>query len=567
MDKQISGKAVDKAVVDMRTTVSIERYVFPKDRDDHDDLSPYHRLESTEGSINVRADYHKANGVSFLYIRVPPEQEATSISISDATIVDSSLINSLGWVFKVRNEGKYYLLWIPVAPAQTRIDQHERISPTIDAEYLLTLQQQITLMLRPATGNRDIVFPVFVSDKNVDSLYAEFASLGDIELRRYVKSEWFLANNPGDLWRYLINGSIFDPRSDKQIGMRFKCQQCAYAWWSYFDYLHKQTGKEVWKVLRDEIAFCAVNDMDASGAWRNGFWSDDMEIHARFHLDGLHMLVSQYERTGDRTWFDIARRGMSFVERELVDIIDGGSVWFLHDDLHASNRHKIRSKAFGKNVNNSLCLNTHIQALTVLHRLSVHCDTSNNESEVMLQKGLDALEQVLASQPADALYRFFVPRLLALSNGETRSTREMLRRRYKKRLLSKFYWKLRARYPRFVQPNGFIERDLTVEMASYRYHVTNVKDLLTLYLQRPLPWLEGYIKEGFGFLIDYLDDVGIGQAIENSSYFIEVAEILSMYNKAVEPVGQKTLSATLAGILERTGGYSLDYCASDLVDA
>lgn len=565
MDKQISGKAVDETVVAMRPIASIEKYVFPKDRDDHGDHPACHRLESTEGGIDIRSDSHKANGTKFLYIRVPPGQGITSISISDASIIESSLASNLGWIIKVRNEGKPYLLWIPGAPTQTRIDRHERISPTTSAEYLLTLQQKISLELQPAAGNGEIIFSLFVSDNNVDRLYAELASLGDIELRRYVKSEWFIADNPGDLWRYLINGSIFDPRSDKQIGMRFKCQQCAYAWWSYFDYLHQQTGKDVWKVMRDEIAFCAVNDMDASGAWRNGFWSDDMEIHSRFHLDGLHMLVSQYERTGDSKWLDVARRGMSFVERELVDIIDGGNVWFLHDDLHTSKRHKIRSTAFGKSINNSLCLNTHIQALTVLHRLSVHCDTSDNQSEAMLQRGLDALEQVLASQPADALYRYFVPRLLALSNGKSQSTREMLKRRYKRRLLSKIYWKIRAKYPRFVQPNGFIERDLTVEIASYRYHVTNVKDLLTLYLQRPLPWLKVYIKKGFGFLVEYLDDVGAGQAVENSPYFIEVAEILYMYNKVVEPVSEKTLAETLSGILEQTGGYSLDYCASDLV--
>src|SRR5262249_34899099 len=148
---------------------------------------------------------------------------------------------------------------------------------------------------------------------------------------------------PAHLWNYLINGSLYDPRSHKGIDKRFKCQQCAFAWWSYFDFLHRKTGKRVYGLLRDEVAFSVLLDLSAEGEWGHGLWSDEIETHARFHLDGLHLLISQYEKTNNPIWLKAAERGMAFIFDHLTDTLDDGCPWFLHDTLEKKKDHRLRS--------------------------------------------------------------------------------------------------------------------------------------------------------------------------------------------------------------------------------
>ena len=545
-------------------TDAIEDYIFQANDERHDISLPY-RLESEIAGIEIKTDVHEFFRSSISYLRITPDQQRSAIRFSNDYTIERVASSTLGLIVKLRYADKPYLLWFPAAPVLTQQDQHSRLTPTGGIHYLWSMQSHLELKLSPTQQGQDIFIPLLLAASDVDELFSELTALEECERRLYVKSEWFFSNDPGEVWGYLINGSLYDPRSCPPVGKRFKCQQCAYAWWTYFDYIHNQTKKKVWALLRDEIALCALKDMEETGAWRNGFWFDNMEIHSRFQLDGLHLLISQYERTESKQWLDAAKRGMGFVREQLAETLDDGSVWYLHDDVHTSKRHQIRSTAFGKSTGNSLCLNTHIQALTVLHRLSLHVVKENNPYETMFQDGINALQRVMAHQPADPLYRYFVPRLLVMSRDASRSTLGLIKKRLKKRFLAKVYWKVRARYPRLVQPNGFIERDLTVEMASDRYHVTNVKDLLTLYLQRPLPWLHTYIENGFEFLLDYVKEVGIEAAIRRSPYFIEVAEIMYMYNKAVNPVSDQDLSDIIEGISRQTNGCSLDYYASDLV--
>jgi len=548
----------------MDVTDAIENCIFQAGKES-DGISVPYRLETEAGSISIKTDVHESFRISISYLKITCSQEMAAIRFSDNYTIERVASSTLGLTVKLRYADKPYLLWFPAAPALAQLDQHSRMTPSGGSHYLWSMQGSLELKLSPTRQGQDVFIPLLLAASDVDELFSELTALEECERRLYVKSEWFSSNDPGDVWGYLINGSLYDPRSCPPVGKRFKCQQCAYAWWTYFDYIHSQTKKKVWAVLRDEIALCALKDMEETGAWRNGFWSDDMEIHSRFQLDGLHLLISQYERTKSKQWLDAAKRGMAFVREHLAETLDDGSVWYLHDDVHTSKRHKIRSKAFGKSTGNSLCLNTHIQALTVIHRLGLHSGKENNPYERMFQDGINALERVMAHQPADLLYRYFVPRMLVMSRNTDQSILGLIKKRLKKRFLAKIYWKVRARYPRLVQPNGFIERDLTVEIASDRYHVTNVKDLLTLYLQRPLPWLRTYIENGLEFLLDYVKEVGIETAISRSPYFIEVAEIVYMYNNAVNPVSDQDLSDIIEGISRATDGCSLDYYASDLV--
>ena len=115
-------------------------------------------------------------------------------------------------------------------------------------------------------------------------------------------------------------------------------------------------------------------------------------------------------------------------------------------------------------------------------------------------------------------------------------------------------------YPRIVHPCGFIERDLTLSMLSDRYHVINLKDLLTLYRQQPDEWLRPYIKKGINVLQEYVKNNNLADAIQRSLYFIETIDTFYLYDKYIEKICYDELKKIENVIYEKTGGYSLDYC-------
>jgi hypothetical protein len=116
-----------------------------------------------------------------------------------------------------------------------------------------------------------------------------------------------------------------------------------------------------------------------------------------------------------------------------------------------------------------------------------------------------------------------------------------------------------------VQPGGFTERDLTLTFASDRYHVINLKDLLTLYQQEPLAWLRPCIEDGTAFVRGFVGDLGITAAVERSPYYIELVDVLYLYDKLIEPVPFEEMGAVEAGVYQQTGGYSLDRYAAEPV--
>ena len=128
------------------------------------------------------------------------------------------------------------------------------------------------------------------------------------------------------------------------------------------------------------------------------------------------------------------------------------------------------------------------------------------------------------------------------------------------------YWVTARHYPRLVHPNGMVERDLTLSLASDNYHVTNIKDLLMLYQLEPLTWLEQYIIKGTFFLRNYVQDLGIESAVKRSSYYIEFIDILYLYDKIIEPIAAEEITALKDDLYRVIQGYSLDFDALDLTD-
>lgn len=529
-------------------------------------------IQCYDDSYSQMVDVHSNHDVRISYLCVNMEDAPKEINISNAVTICHILEDNESGIFlRVNYEGYLYTVWLPPGSGKFCFDKHQRIASSCECHlsYQWEFLPKIKLRVLQHGCNGEVaVIPYVVLKDPNGQFFEELKSLSDVEQRLYRKSDWFFAKTPSDVWNYLINGSLYDPRSDKRIEKRFKCQQCAYAWWSYFNFLHKETHKQVYSLMQDEVAYSVLLDISKKGEWGHGFWADDIETHARFHLDGLHLLISQYEKTGDLIWLGGAERGMDFVSKHLMEELDDDSLWFLHDTIEHNNTqlpHHFKSTIFGKTPGNSLCINTHVQALTVLHRLCFLVPGKKVYAE-MFENGVRALRKVLDNQPGELIYRFLMPWIMKhISRKRNNSLKDKVKKIIEGFMIKTIYWRVRHHFPRIVQPSGFIERDLTIAFASHPYHISNLKDLLTLYQQEPLNWLRPYIENGFSYACKFLDELDYTNAIAQSPYYIEFIDILYLYNKLIAPIPSEYIDSVEEKIYQQTRGYSLDYYASELV--
>ncbi|MGP0591597.1 hypothetical protein ACTRXD_03535 [Nitrospira sp. T9] len=513
-------------------------------------------------------DIHKNHKLEIHFLQVSAEEGAGRITFSSSgRVLRVFSGNEFGILLKVEYEKKLFTVWLPSASVKCHFDKFQRMSapeePFLPWHWEVDTGIQLHLFLLGMPGEQANVPYVLIEDENGEFIET-IKSLNTVEQCLYRKSDWFFANKPSDIWKYLINGSIYDPRGHKGMNKRYKCQQCAYTWWSYFGFLNRETGKKLYDVMQNVIAYSVLLDMSPKGEWGHGFWTDEMETHARFHLDGIHLLISQHEKTDESIWVEAAERGMTFVVGHLMEQLDDGNLWFLHDTTEFKDKRiHFQSTLFGKSSGNSLCINTHVQALTVLYRLR-HVIPQNTIYAEMLEKGVNSLKRVLEHQPADALYKIFLFMWMKLRK-KSRSKAEIVMHAVLTRGVKKALWAVRRQFPRLAYPGGWIDRDLTISCFSENYQVTNLKDFLTLYQQMRLTWLVPYIKNNFVVLRKFLLRLGLTNALDSSPYYIEFMDVLYMYDRSIEKIDPEEIKEAQKTIFRETGGYSVDCSASELV--
>jgi hypothetical protein len=517
-------------------------------------------------SYSLTTDEHRRSGVRFRYYRIPDLKHNNKISvIGNCRIIDKVRSDSGNELLDIEDEnGKRFILIIAqphsaVIDGSGRIEQSSLTGLNYRSYWDTDLQIELDTGSEPAgTGTVSVVLIPAEYIGSIEELQPSHRT----ERMSFRKSNWFTADAPEDFWNYLINGSIYDPRAHQPIGKRFKCQQCAFAWWNYFGYLFRSTEKKYYDLMQDEIAFSIMCDLDEEGAWRHGFWFDDMEIHSRFHLDGINLLVSQYEKDGNEFWLAKARAAMDYVVRNLTDTFRNGDIWFLHDSIEEKDNHKFFSGLFGKNEFNTLCLNTHIQALCVLQRLKKY-EVEGGPYTRYYTSGYRALHTVMEHRPAEYLYKALV-KLFVMQKKQSNGIPvfKRIRKAAASRLIGLLYWKIKEEYPRIVLPGGLIERDLNVTRFSDRYHIINIKDLLSLYMTGRDERLVPYIRDGFKFIGKLLDNSSLDSLLNQSPYYIEYLDVMRLYNDLIEPVPETHIKQTENTVIGTVGGTSLDYYAS-----
>ena len=389
--------------------------------------------------------------------------------------------------------------------------------------------------------------------------HAELERASAREWPLLLKSEWFHASSPADLWDALVDGAILDPRPCAWSQRRFRCQQCALAWWSYLELASLAGASPLWRALAREVAWTVRAQLEEPAGWHHGFWRREPETHMRFFVDGVNLLLCEAggDRDSESSWLAAADRAMRTAVARFSDELPDGSLWLLHDSLEAEAEAPPQpAPRLGQAGGNVLCLNTHLQALAALARLARMQRGAESPWAVgVYERGMAALQRMLELGSAPALYASldrFLPSVLESRGRDglgARATRALFLG-----LLRRPYWWLRRSYPRFVHPNGFIERDMASAMLADNYHVLNVKDLLVLYALDPRPWLEPSIRAGVGFL----RRLDLQRGLARSPMFLESVEVFRQYARLFEAGATAEADRAAETVRATTGGASLD---------
>jgi len=510
------------------------------------------RLIRLSSRCEIVCDTLPEDGIEIRFLRWTPEDRDASASFSFAA--DSSGFISderMGTLLTEGSDTDAPVLWLPRAIVVGRMDRHERLKmvDNVTVESWWELDEAPKFHLRLSAAEDVTVYVPMVAFAEGSSVrHSDLFQLSDFELQRYLKSDWFDASSPADLWAYFVDAGVFDPR-DAGRG-RFRCQQCALAWWSYLMALHNRTGKRHYRSLARAVAWSVRADLGSDGSWRHGFWNEEPEVHSRMLWDGVRLLLSEHELAPHHDLVSAAQEVTEFAIQNLTEELDGGHLWFLHDSNEGSTPLRVSDPVLGRSEKNSLCLNTHIQALCVLAQLD-RVTGDDGRIRELYHKGLGALEAALGLACDSRALRIvdrFLPLLLSWKIPHGFGERVLRFIAY--RVLLGGYWWVRKRAQCLAFPSGYIDRDLGRSILADEYHVVNLKDLCELQRLDPHPWMAEIIAAGIRFAAS----LDFERALERSPIWAEWADVLNLTDHGSH-IDSGEVEAMVADVL---GGKPLD---------
>lgn len=318
-----------------------------------------------------------------------------------------------------------------------------------------------------------------------DFPHDEFTSLSPMESQGYfLWGSHGCISKPADLYRHLINGVVFDLRYSWPNNKKCFSENEAHALYTVFSGLEKATGKATYRYFQQQLVLSLIQRQSDDGGWYHGMWTDSSECHYRLHASGVHLLMDEFQRTGCPHVETALQKAAAFLSKT-ADQLDCG-IWFLHDSLELSEQAMssgpfkwIANKTLGKNVSNMLVLNTHLDTTIALNRYAQL--TGDNQYKELVASALAPTCAVLSLKPADWLYKplFWAIGLTMLPTDK--ASKLPLPVRAIKRLAAQYLIKklpdIKARFPRLVMPNGYIDRELSLRTWAIDYQTINLMDL------------------------------------------------------------------------------------------
>jgi hypothetical protein len=300
------------------------------------------------------------------------------------------------------------------------------------------------------------------------------------------------------------------------------------------------------------VAWTVCVDLAEDGSWRHGFWREDPEIHARFFWDGVRLLLAEHEVSRDDELLIAAEKAARFARDHLSDVLDRKHLWWLHDSLEAEGRTAMKPSILGRSAGNSLCLNTHVQALSVLNHLT-RLDQEADDLAAAYESGLETLQVVLQLAGGGAAFRVMDHWLPSLLDWKVpHGFLERVLRFFAYRVFAGGVWRIRKGAPRLVFPSGYLDRDLGATMLADEYHVVNLKELIGLYRVEPKSWMRPVIDQAYEFAAS----LDFARALERHPIWAEWSDVVLMW----KPIGAAQVNDEMIGrtVKRRLGGSSLD---------
>lgn len=458
--------------------------------------------ESQEQNVEILADDFGSNTLCE-FIRTGIRGEEYFLLVVPGEY-DLLMTKGAGWFLRSRLSGTPHY-WLSLQPAARTYDGlgrivSEAVLPVVKVDR--EGDESYALFSVPS-GYACIESVVWTLPSNSD-LLDELHNLSGWESQRmFMWGSHTEYSGPCDLYNYVIHGVLYENRwSAPEYKWKAFAEVDAFSLFIALDSMYKTTGKKMYELMKTQVVFSVIFHQDSDGAWRQGLLTDLPEEHYRYQCSAIHMLCADYEQTGDMTVLDALRKAVDYMKVQCESLTVGR--WYLHDSLEKSVGKGQRGPAsfhvsnkLGKSASNMLVLNTHLDAILALHRFEEVTGEGGLDEEIM--SGVDAALAVLGLRSADIIYRLLFS-FIELTFYPARAAREFfypvrVMRRLARIIFIPLIPVIKKYFPRFVMPNGYIDRDLAVNHFCYVYHSINTMDLLRFQLRFPEKALDDVIDK------------------------------------------------------------------------
>lgn len=459
--------------------------IFSRQREAASDRDPeplgFSRMNSgTELGASILIDHFPESSAACAFIRCD-SSGTTRLHLDGEYCI--AKCSAGGWMLKPSRSTDDFF-WLPAYPTTRRLDRQGHIISHAAAQVTSAEINPESISIAFENTDANVV------DIVVWRLPADFST--DIEkLDHTERRPYFLWSShtaysaPSDMYLHLVFGHVYENHEVWPKYWRVCSELDAYALYVTLSGLLHGTGKKIYELMRRQIVFSVVARQNSDGGWYHGEWTDEMESHYRLHSAGMLLLAAYYEETPDPVVGEAIRRACSFAAAR-TDRIDAG-IWYLHDSLEETEetlmrypfRHEV-SRALGKSPSNLMVLNTHLDTNIAMERC--RRVTGSEEFSSVIDSARTTTVAVCAMKPADWLYRPLFQAIGLTLLPPSAGAALPLPLRAIKRITWKYVIpllpRIKARFPRFVMPGGFIERDLAQHSFSVRYQPVNLMDLV-----------------------------------------------------------------------------------------
>lgn len=390
-----------------------------------------------------------------------------------------------GWLLQSRiPESSSF--WAPTPVVQRRIDDQGHILDERPDEWAGFELDGSGIGISFPTVAEGWVLDAVLWKLDDPMLVDELSELSAVETQGYfLLGSHTRYGRPGDLYRHLIHGQVYEDRYAWPHKRRICSENDAHALHLVFSGLQRATGKRIYALLKGQLLLSVLSRQSEDGGFRHGEWSNAMESHFRLHCSAMHLMMDSLDERNDPVVRDALGRAADFIAGK-HDVIAAGA-WFYHDELECNADGMTRgpfrwwpSSALGKSPQNMLVLNTHLDALVALDRY--HRVTGDERFASLVESGFEAARVVLALRPMEWLYRILFS---AIELGLTPTTQAAALPAWK-RMWKRIGWKvfvprlprIKTRYPRLTMPGGYIDRELSLQGWANDYVAVNLMDLV-----------------------------------------------------------------------------------------